>query len=271
MNSIHEEPKYPVHSLEKAIRIIEYMRENCDSDGLTLHHISTELGMTKSSVHRILDTLVCHGLAERSDIGMSRYKLGWSSYRIGCVVPGIHPIEKSGYKPLINRLSADISSRVGLYILNRKSSICVYEADSGIEIVEKNFNPVRYPLYSSCSGKLFLLNYSEDEIMNYFKSTDIRRFTSNTILNYIDFLNELNFIRKTGFSMDRFEYENNAAYISVPIFDYTSSVKAAVSFGVKGIISPDIQYDELPDSIMSSIMSVKDVCRKISDYLGYEV
>ena len=50
--------KYPIQTLEKAIDILTYIRDNSTSVGLSLVQISEGVGMVKSSVHRFLDTFL---------------------------------------------------------------------------------------------------------------------------------------------------------------------------------------------------------------------
>ena len=56
MNTI-DPPKYPVQTVIKAIEIINFLAEESGNRGVGISEFSRELGMGKSTVHRLLDTL----------------------------------------------------------------------------------------------------------------------------------------------------------------------------------------------------------------------
>ena len=62
-----QEPKYPLQTLSKALEILSYMGEKACAQGITLNSLSKSLGISKSSAHRILDTLLYYGFVEKSD------------------------------------------------------------------------------------------------------------------------------------------------------------------------------------------------------------
>ena len=67
--------KYPIQTIEKAIDILTYIRDNSTSSGLSLVQISEGVGMVKSSVHRFLDTFLEYDFVEKTNDGMY-YRLG---------------------------------------------------------------------------------------------------------------------------------------------------------------------------------------------------
>ncbi len=264
------DPKYPVHSVEKALQIIEYLKICPDTDGASLISISKDLGITKSSVHRILDTLHSYRYVEKSKSSFTKYKLGWNAYRAGIVVPSFHPIEKSDYKKTTDALSEALHCRVGFYVPSDRYSTTVYEAVNGAEFTSGLFHQSQIPLYCSSQGKLFMQNYSENDIVQYFQNTDIYRYTANTILNYIDFLNELKKIKRFGYSIDNMEYSRDCFCISLPVYNYTNEVIAAIGFYDEPGDEARMEYEELPERLLSKIQIVKESCTKLSEYLGYQ-
>ena len=81
-----DEPKYPVKTVTKAIEIINYLAQDTGNRGIGVSELSRVLGMGKSTVHRLLDTLSFYGYVEQ-DGETNQYRLGWELYKIGQVVP----------------------------------------------------------------------------------------------------------------------------------------------------------------------------------------
>ena len=58
MSDFKHVPKYPVQTLGKALDILNYIKDNPSSEGISLTEISSALQIGKSGVHRLLDTLM---------------------------------------------------------------------------------------------------------------------------------------------------------------------------------------------------------------------
>ena len=69
-------PKYPVQTVSKAIEIINYLSKDTSNRGAGITELSREIGMGKSTIHRILDTLLYYGYIDKN-WETNRYRLGW--------------------------------------------------------------------------------------------------------------------------------------------------------------------------------------------------
>ena len=91
MVSTFHAPKYPVQTLEKALDIIGLLAKNNSNKGLGISEMSRQLGIGKSTVHRILDTLMAYDYVEKCPESTS-YRLAWSLFEIGNIVPLQHSL-----------------------------------------------------------------------------------------------------------------------------------------------------------------------------------
>ena len=73
------ENKYPVLTLEKALDIINFFKYHGKPEGVSLTEICEFLDMKKSSVHRILNTLLKYNYIEHFP-GSKKYRLSWELY-----------------------------------------------------------------------------------------------------------------------------------------------------------------------------------------------
>ena len=255
-------PKYPLHTLSKALEILNYIKDSSSSDGVTLNTISKDLEISKSSAHRILDTLLYYGFVEKNSSVITKYRLSWGAYKVGIAVPKYHTLNSSNYAPLLEKLSQEINKTVTLSVQNEYVTITLYKVESDSYVPLQSHLGKHNPLYATASGKLFMLEFSQEEIRNYFKNTEIKKYTSNTILNFIDFLDELNIVKAKGYSMDNCEYEENTICIAMAIKDYTKKTIAAISISdsAEKMTTEDIKFIK---------EKLKTTCDTISKYLGY--
>ncbi len=265
-NQIHE-PKYPLQTLSKALEILDFMQKHSAEGGVTLNCISNSLKISKSSAHRILDTLLHYGFVEKTGSAIVYYQLSWTIYKIGKVVSECHSFETSGYKKIADNLSEELQCSVCICRRENNSSTVIYSASphrSNINSLSCSFFVERLPLYATASGKLFMLDFSREEILAYFQTTDIKRYTPNTILNYIDFLENLDETRLQGYSVENKEFDENSVCIAMPIRDYTGKTIATIS-----IADPNNRLEVT--QVADLLPKLADACNALSAYLGYEV
>lgn len=255
-------PKYPLQTLSKALEILKYMRETSSSAGVTLNNISKNLGISKSSAHRILDTLLSYGFVEKTSTAIVSYNLSWEAYKTGCVVPDSHTLNASNYVQIVESLSKELNKTVSINIYEKNITYILYKAVPDMVNYVRSFFGEHKPLYATAAGKLFMLNFSTDEILHYFQNTDIKKYTANTILNYIDFLDELKNIKEMGYSIDNQEFEENTICIAMPIRDYTGNIIASISITDHFTKMTKNDIDRLVPYLSKS-------CDELSSFLGY--
>ena len=78
-------------------------------------------------------------------------------------------------------------------------------------------------------GKLYLAEYSAEELEKYFRSSKPQKRTVHSITNLADFLKLKEEIKKEGLSYDREEYEYGLTCIAAPIRDRNGNVAASMS------------------------------------------
>ena len=257
----HPEPRYPLHTLTKATEILRYISENAGEQGVTLNNISKSLNISKSSAHRILDTLLYLGYTDKTAGPIVYYRLGWQLYNIGRSVPFMHSLQPSCYEEPLLQLSAELNRQLSLFTEKESLAVPLFEARLGDRVPPGGIFNSSLPLYASAPGKLFMSNCNEEEIRLYFQTADIRKYTSGTILNYIEFLEELGRVSELGYAEDKQEYRQNYFNTAFPVRNYTGRVIAAVS-----VASQSLPDEEELDRLKEKMIPF---CFSLSEYLGF--
>ena len=254
-------PKYPVQTLQKAIEILMYIKENGSTDGLTIAELSEKLDMGKSVVHRILDTLYSYRFVEKTDKN-GAYRLGWGLYEIAQTIPLHHSLSEDIYRKTMEQLCNQFQETVNLGIYNNGEVviICKVEPDrrvrSNIEVGE------REPLYATALGKQFLSGFTKVIVRIYFETVQLKKLTENTIVDLDKMYEELKKVRMNGVSIDNQEYSEDLICTAAPIYNYENKIVAALSISV-----PESRYTE---KISKEIVnSLKEAAMEISEFLGY--
>ena len=256
--------KYPVQTVEKAIDILIFLKNNGSSKGLTLNEISDGVNIGKSSVHRFLDTFLEYDLVEKSDDGIY-YKLSWGAFELGSDVPKFNGMDSEKITSYLNELSNYFGEIINLGIKSGNYMViikrCFPDKTSGNHKLITNVNiGEREPLHCTGIGKLFLSEMEKEEALSIFNLQKDLGMTEMSIRDKDKFLSEIEQVKKNGYAIDDRESADDVFCIAVPLRDYTGKITAGISISVPAgrIIGDDIQKASLK-MIDSALMISKSI------------
>ncbi len=85
------------------------------------------------------------------------------------------------------------------------------------------------PLHSTAAGKLFLTNYTLPQLKSLIEKHPLEKYTETTIVSFDALVDELDKIRRDGYSTDDGENEVGIKCIAYPIFNKSGKVAASIS------------------------------------------
>ncbi|MDT2815417.1 IclR family transcriptional regulator [Vagococcus carniphilus] len=215
------EKKSPIiKNIVDTFRILDVLNET-EKAGIAF--LSQQLDIPKTTIFRIIKTLEeVHVIKQLPD---SDYTL---DYRLSAYA-------KSAAKdnqlvematPFMNQLKDSYSETVNLGILHENQVVIVQTVEGEFYQLQASLVPMS-PLYCSGMGKLFLSEYSEEELKHYF--VDLKKRTVNTIVDYNEFLKNVEIIKEEGISVDDEEYEYGLSCYAVPIYDKEGKMICSMS------------------------------------------
>ncbi len=258
-----DEPKYPVHTVIKALDIIRILSKDTSNRGIGISDLSRELGLGKSTIHRILDTLLFYRYIDKNE-ETNRYRLGWELYTIGQMVPRQNQLYNLDNTYLIE-LSKQTKETVNVGILSNDEVVIISKIEGSDENLRVTMQPGDHEaLHATGLGKILISELPEAKIRELVKEEKgkLRKFTNNTIISVNELLIEIEKVRKQGYAVDSEEYSVGLYCIAKPLRDYTGNIIAALS-----VSSP---YARINESRIQEIVHDLDVSvQKISGTLGY--
>lgn len=253
-----KETKNPVQSAERIFQVLEVLADNGE---MGLMELSTVLGLHKSTVHRLLMSLIYMGYAkqnEKTQKYMLTYKLVNMS---GKILDRMDIVEIA--KPYMERLSA--ISGEAVHLVRRDGSDILY-----IHKIEAKVGTIRmvshvgmiHPMYCSGVGKAIMATLPEKEVKKIWDASEIVKKTDKTIVTYEDMLAKLEEVRKNGYALDDEENEEGVRCIAASLRGYGKSVKYA--FSVSG---PSSRMTK--ERVEELAVDIKKVQVELSRELGY--
>ncbi len=255
-----DEPKYPVHTVIKAIEVIHYLMKINGNRGASISEINQSLGFGKSTIHRLLDTLSFYDWVEK-DPDTNRYRLGWGIYKVGEVVPLQNQLLNIDQNYLLD-LSNKTNAIVNLGVLTHGSTVIISKIENAG--TRMNRNPGEYEsVHATGLGKILISELDASQIQEILgNSTEMTAFTENTITNLKDLLIELQITRQRGYAIDNEEFCKGLICFAMPLRDYTQKIVAAISVSTQ----TDTMTEERKQFILENLRATSS---KISRSLGY--
>lgn len=248
-----------VQSIERAFKLLDTLSEY--PDGIQITRLSEKVGLSKSTVHRLLATLINMNYVLK-DPESEKYKL---SYRIIYLSRNlinnmdIIPIAK----PFLEALSEDVNETIHLCIEDMGEVMYVDKIESSQTI--RMFSRVgsRAPMYCTGVGKVLLSGMNSEEYQRIIEKTDFIRRTPNTITSKSQLNEVIDLIRQRGYGLDDIENEEGIRCIAAPIID--SQGKIIASFSISGPTTR-MTMDRVNTELATK---VKETSMQISRQLGY--
>lgn len=237
------EEKNPIQVADRLFGVIELLAER---GPMGLIEISKELELNKSTVHRVLNSLIYLGYVKQNDM-TSQYML---TYKICGLSDSI--LQKTDIVEIVRPFLKELSFKTGetVHLVQREGTNAVY-----IDKVENDVNTVRLissigrsiPLYCSGVGKAMLAGMEESSVRKIWKFSEIYPFTEKTITDISSLFKELENIRGRGYAIDDEEHEVGVRCVAVALDDYRGKPRYAISISAPEIRMKDERITELAE------------------------
>lgn len=246
-----------LNSVKNALKILKAFKINAHQKGVL--DLADELGISKSSVHRLLKTLESEGFVTKAK-NNAKYELGMSLIELNTI-----------YLKHLDIYDVTLESMMKLVTLTGETShLAILENDAIVYLnklsnqqsveVESHIGHSNY-IHCTASGRV-LLAYSSTATINRIMEQPLMRFTRNTIVDAHLLLKELQNTKKIGYAVVQGEYRANMTSIALPIKNLQGKVIAALN-----IVAPTNRLTE--EKINYYVRLLREESSKITKKIGY--
>jgi len=237
-------PREPgVRAAETTLRILEAVAFARDPLGVT--QIAKQLKLSKAGVFRYLQSLIEHGFVVQNRDTL-RYRLGPKAYAVSHLAPVGSDLIDASDEPI-----RELSRQTGLSVVlgaPMEDSVIIMRTFAGTRGMGLTVTPGRVikPLHAPVHGKL-VLAFGPEELKEKVLSAPLSPETPKTITDPSQLRQELDKIRRVGFSMALEENRLGVAALAAPIFGPNNELVgsiALVSFAHDITANPDPSLSE---------------------------
>jgi IclR family KDG regulon transcriptional repressor len=203
-----------VRAVERALDILLCFK--MDRPSLSLTEIAEEVGMHKSTIHRLLATLESKRFITR-DKTNGMYQLGFLFIELASIM--LHDLDMQHWAlPYLQSLSQQSGETVDLAVLDNGQVVYLQVVESTQRVKIAAAVGEQLPAYCTATGKAFLAYLPEEQVRRIL-TNGVTRFTEKTLISPEDLLKDLHEIQERGFSISEQEYEKDINAVAAPIMD----------------------------------------------------
>lgn len=252
--------KNPVQSAGKIFQLMETLAEQGPCG---LIELSQLLGINKSTVHRLLNSLIYMGYVSQEPETL-KYYMTLKIVNVSAKVlkhmdilmisePYLQDLMEKTYETvhLVKRTGNDLC-----YIHKLEPS------NTGRSIQMASFVGMVSPLYCTAVGKAIMAHLPEAEVRHIWNSSVIAPKTEYTLRSIEQLLDELKEVRERGYALDNEENELGVRCIAASIKNFAGVCDYAISISAPTSRMSDSRLQELSHLI-------KNAAAKLSAEMGY--
>jgi DNA-binding IclR family transcriptional regulator len=230
-------------SVRNAARVLKAFRTR--ERELSVAELARRLELGKSTVHRVLRTLVAEGLVEQ-DPQTSAYRLGIVTFELGEAVR-VHLDLHAAAGPVLSALREQTRETSQVGVLDGTDVVYVDRLESPQALRLFSEMGRRVPVHCTSSGKVLLASLGDEPLARLLTQAPLTRLTPHTITDPAALRLEVARVRHRGWAEAVQEREVGLASIAAPVRDSSGAVVAAVSIGAPLVrLNPGVRRRLVP-------------------------
>jgi len=236
------------NAAEKVLMIIEALPDHGTVSGL-----ANFTGLPKSTVHRILQTLVTHDFA--LDLSGGRYVTGPRVLSLaGRVMSQSTPLHH--VDPILHRLQQEtqLTVHLGLLVGDEAMYVAKTEGPKPYQMPSRLGMSIR--LHTTAIGKAILAAMSDTQIRDFARRARLERRTPNSITRQDALVRHLQEVRAQGYAIDNEENETGIWCLGAAVHDYTGRTIAAVSASTLTFEKAGLDVDVLARQVTAAAAEI---------------
>ncbi|WP_460947405.1 IclR family transcriptional regulator [Okibacterium endophyticum] len=247
----HERPRYPVESVDHALRILLLLQSQPE---LRVTVAARELGMAASTAHRLLTTLMSRGFVTQDRVTKA-YRAGPALIELGVQSRSSFDLREVS-EPHLKALIARIGETANLVILQGPSVRFIAGFESDQHVRTQVLTGTLLPAYATSGGKVLLANLSREELRELYPN-GLKKLTPRT-KTFTQLVEELSLVMMRGYAVNQNESDPALRAVAVPLKDPVGRTIAAVAMSAPSARLPRTRVREMVIELRECAMGIRE-------------
>ncbi len=213
-----------IRAVERALDVLLCFTQQTPE--LTMTQIAEQVGINKSTIHRLLATLEKKRFVERDPL-TGIYQPGIRLLQLAYLALEQNDLRRLA-GPYLRQLCELQRENANLAILDSNDVIYLEVVESPQRVKLAASSGQRLPAFCTASGKAILAFMPEESVTRIIEHS-MPRYTPHTISSPEDFFADIRQTRGRGYAISEQEFEDGINAIAAPIFDRSNLPVASVS------------------------------------------
>ena len=255
-----QRPRLPIAVLGKAMCVLEALV--CNGSSASLKEVVDTTGLDRTTVHRVLRTLVAEGFLIQT--GRGRYDVAPRGLALGLALGHGNRIAAVA-EPAMRNLQAKVQEAVNLAVMDGIDVVYVGRVKPDRFLSDNHEVGARLPAYCTSLGRSMLAFTPRERALSILQRSERRQLTRSTMTDVADLARELDDVRRQGYAIVRGELEVGLCCIAAPLLAANGEAIAAINVSV-----PEVRFDTSNAHELYAMPLVETV-NELSRRLGFEV
>jgi len=247
-------------SVARVFAILGAIGDSGDSGQTGISELSQRLSLSKTTVHRVLQTLKALGYVTQ-EVETERYRLTIRLFELGAkALESVDLVREADIE--MRRIGEATREAVHLGTFDEDAIIYIHKIDADYGLRMQSRIGRRNPLHSTAIGKVLLAWMDPAEAREVLSHIELRKSTAKTLASADAVMSILPQVRAQGYGEDIEEQEEGLRCLAVPVFDRFGRVIAGLS-----VSFPTMRCGA--DTKLHYVALLKEAGAALSARLGY--
>jgi DNA-binding IclR family transcriptional regulator len=253
----HGRPKYPIGSVDSALRLLLLISSRSE---IRLADASRELGVGRSTAHRLMQMLEFYGFAAQN-AETRAYVPGPVLTNAGMRLVGDVDLREAA-RPHLEALVGRVQETVHLQSLRRDGLVICLDSLEGPQALRVGSRTGQVlPAHATAGGQALLANLTDATIEQLFPGPELEKFTATTVTSRAALLRELHKVRARGYGISHGGYVRDVSGIGVTVPDPMARTRLALAVAV-----PTSRFDD--EHVENIVAEATEYARRISSSIA---
>jgi DNA-binding IclR family transcriptional regulator len=202
-----------IRAVERALDVLTCFTSR--TPALSMTQIAEQIGINKSTVHRLLGTLEKKRFVTR-DAATGMYRPGIRLLQMAYLTLEHNDLRRLA-APFLRSLCDSHRENVNLSILDDVDVVYVDVVESQQRVKLAAIPGQRLPAFCTASGKAILAFFPEEDVRRIL-ARGMPQYTQSTLSSHQTFIENLGLTREQGFAIAEQEFEDGINAVAAPIF-----------------------------------------------------
>jgi DNA-binding IclR family transcriptional regulator len=212
-----------IESVDHALRVLSMLETQSE---LRVSLVADELGVARSTAHRLLSTLAWRGFVNQDRVSKV-YRAGSALIELGLRSVSEYDLRRVAM-PHMERLSHDLGETVNLLILEAGACRFIGGVQSANAVKTRLLTGTVLPAYATSGGKVLLASLPPEDLRALYPR-GLKKVTGGTHRTLAGLRDELALIRNSGYAVNNEESAVGLRAVAVPVRDRIGRCIAALA------------------------------------------